>query len=80
MVYIVRGCAHGFLFLFFWPFQKELFDWPITNILDHEALPQHKSLNMLPSPKWKHVLPCFPHKLPLQVIYMEVEPLLNNMG
>ncbi len=44
-----RGCTHRFSFLFF--FQKEQFDWSITNIIGTRGTPQHRSLNMLPSPK-----------------------------
>jgi hypothetical protein len=36
-IYSEGGVPMDFYFLFFLPSQKELFDWPITNILDHGA-------------------------------------------
>jgi hypothetical protein len=44
LLLISEGCDHSFFFFL----QKEPFDWPITNIVE---TPQHRSLNMLPSPK-----------------------------
>ncbi len=47
-----------FYFIFF--FSKGAIWLAITNIFETWATPQHGSLNILPSPKYKHVLSCFP--------------------
>jgi len=49
----------------FFIFLKESFDWPITNIFGTWDTHQHKSLNMLSSPKQKHSLSCFSFSPPL---------------
>jgi len=65
-------CTHSSFFLIF--FQKEQFDWPITNTFETWGTPQHRSLNMLPLPIMVSSSPN------LQVMYMKVEPQHNNMG
>jgi hypothetical protein len=45
----VRGAATGFSFLLFGP--EGDIHWAIANIFGTWGIPQHKSLNMLPSPK-----------------------------
>jgi hypothetical protein len=63
--------------------------WATTNILRTWGTPQHRSLNMLPSPQIEACFVMFPfgplrsnphthHSTPLQFISMEVEPWLNN--
>jgi hypothetical protein len=66
------GVHPQIVFSFF--FQKEQFDWPITNTFETWDTPQDRNLNMLPLP-----IPLFSSPI-LQVIYMKVEPKHNNMG
>jgi hypothetical protein len=46
---LISEGMHPLFVCFF--YQEQPFDWPITNIFGTWSTPQHKSLNMVPSPK-----------------------------